>query len=219
MRFSVHRGACVEVVAGCPRHQSLFVHAALHTGSLGTKDSAYLDHGHHSIVTIMSGTTVAAVIKFDRKYQAFKYSGDKAWCPSLRAFPHSPALAAAASTAVRATPIADGPTQNDVFNPHITFPTAGVTWLVGSDQVVTWNTSSIPASNANQTGLILLGYLENDSENLGIDNPLATGFPIPRAPWVSLCPMSPLVMTTSSFCLVIPAMPPPNSPFPLKRLT
>ncbi|OCH86865.1 hypothetical protein OBBRIDRAFT_796737 [Obba rivulosa] len=89
------------------------------------------------------------------------------------------ALAAAASvSASPATFIPVAPKEDIVFSPHITEPTAGQIWPVGTNQTVTWDTSAIPAEGANQTGLLLLGYQANDSENLDISHPLAAGFPI-----------------------------------------
>lgn len=57
-----------------------------------------------------------------------------------------------------------------VVSPDITSPTVGQIWTVGSTQNVTWDTSKIPDSGKNNTGLILLGYSEagSDSENLDI---------------------------------------------------
>ncbi|EJF63332.1 hypothetical protein DICSQDRAFT_55831 [Dichomitus squalens LYAD-421 SS1] len=86
------------------------------------------------------------------------------------------ALAALATTASAVALRA----ANDVFSPPVTSPTAGEVWTVGSVQTVTWDTSSIPAANQNQTGLILLGFVEDGStdEHLDIENPLASNFPI-----------------------------------------
>ena len=60
---------------------------------------------------------------------------------------------AASAAAVRAADI--------VFSPAITVPQAGVVWTVGSTQEIAWDISSIPPANENQTGLILLGYVED----------------------------------------------------------
>lgn len=70
------------------------------------------------------------------------------------------------------------PQELIVFNPQITSPKQHATWQKGSKQVVKWNTENIPAQRMSTTGVILLGYMENDSENLDIDHPLATGFPL-----------------------------------------
>ncbi|KAI0349584.1 hypothetical protein OH77DRAFT_1414735 [Trametes cingulata] len=69
---------------------------------------------------------------------------------------------------------------NDVFRPQITEPKEGDVWTVGSVQTITWDTSNIPAANQNQTGLILLGFIEDGSidEHLNTTNPLASNFPI-----------------------------------------
>ncbi|TBU29935.1 hypothetical protein BD311DRAFT_796293 [Dichomitus squalens] len=86
------------------------------------------------------------------------------------------ALAALATTASAVALRA----ADDVFSPSVTSPTAGEVWTVGSVQTVTWDTSNIPAANQNQTGLILLGSVEDGStdEHLDIENPLASNFPI-----------------------------------------
>ncbi|KAL5524450.1 hypothetical protein ACEPAF_9590 [Sanghuangporus sanghuang] len=68
------------------------------------------------------------------------------------------------------------PVVNIVYNPLITYPTAGVVWTVGETKTITWETSEIPEELRNSTGTILLGYNEDDSENLDIAQPLATGF-------------------------------------------
>ncbi|KAH9892701.1 hypothetical protein C8Q73DRAFT_791724 [Cubamyces lactineus] len=82
------------------------------------------------------------------------------------------ALVAAAATVSAAPGI--------VFSPPVTSPTAGQVWTIGSTQTVTWDTTNIPAANANQTGLILLGFIEDgsDDEHLDTQNPLAVNFPI-----------------------------------------
>ncbi|KAL5501699.1 hypothetical protein ACEPAH_8959 [Sanghuangporus vaninii] len=68
------------------------------------------------------------------------------------------------------------PVVNIVYNPLITYPTAGVVWTVGETKTVTWKADEIPEELKNSTGTILLGYNEDDSENLDIAHPLATGF-------------------------------------------
>ncbi|KAL5519926.1 hypothetical protein ACEPAG_1586 [Sanghuangporus baumii] len=68
------------------------------------------------------------------------------------------------------------PVVNIVYNPMITYPTAGVVWTVGERKTITWKTDEIPDELKNSTGTILLGYNEEDSENLDIAHPLATGF-------------------------------------------
>ncbi|EJF63335.1 hypothetical protein DICSQDRAFT_134768 [Dichomitus squalens LYAD-421 SS1] len=91
---------------------------------------------------------------------------------------------AAAAAAVSAAPAkVFEPTNGNVdvvFRPHITAPTAGVVWQAGSSQTITWDASNIPAENQNQTGLILLGYIEDGdvNEHLDIQHPLAVNFPI-----------------------------------------
>ncbi|KAL5482531.1 hypothetical protein ACEPAI_9125 [Sanghuangporus weigelae] len=68
------------------------------------------------------------------------------------------------------------PVVNIVYNPMITYPTAGVVWTVGERKTITWKTDEIPEELRNSTGTILLGYNEDNSENLDIAHPLATGF-------------------------------------------
>lgn len=87
------------------------------------------------------------------------------------------------------------PVELLAVTPTITSPNTGTVWLAGSSQNVTWLTYNIPAEAQNYTVTILLGYLENDSENLdiceliafrsrrqvltgGSDHPLATQVPI-----------------------------------------
>ncbi|KAI8994257.1 hypothetical protein BD414DRAFT_411938 [Trametes punicea] len=88
---------------------------------------------------------------------------------------------AAAVSAVSAAPtVFTEPKTEIVYRPHITSPKAGDVWPVGTTQTVTWDTSDIPDDAKNQTGLILLGYLEDGDtdEHLGVDHPLASNFPI-----------------------------------------
>lgn len=72
----------------------------------------------------------------------------------------------AASTAVMAGPVARA--TADVWDPRITSPVAAQVWLVGSTQVVAWDLNSIPATEYNKTGMLLLGHLTNNSEHLDI---------------------------------------------------
>ncbi|OCH90901.1 hypothetical protein OBBRIDRAFT_792812 [Obba rivulosa] len=68
-------------------------------------------------------------------------------------------------------------TSREVFDPPVTNPNADTVWTVGSTQTVTWDTSSLPpASQLTSPGMIVLGFLTSDSENLMLDNPLAQGF-------------------------------------------
>jgi len=68
--------------------------------------------------------------------------------------------------------------EDIVFDPMITSPKAGDIWFAYSHQTVTWDTSAIPAEEANATGILVLGYEQDDSENLDVDNPLAQDFPL-----------------------------------------
>ncbi|KAH8099421.1 hypothetical protein BXZ70DRAFT_1009230 [Cristinia sonorae] len=82
----------------------------------------------------------------------------------------------AASSVVLAGPIT--PVAFDVYNPKITSPVAAQVWPVGSAQVVSWDLHSIPPSEYEKVGHLLLGFNENDTENLDILHPLSTGFSI-----------------------------------------
>ncbi|KAG6330018.1 hypothetical protein ID866_9071 [Astraeus odoratus] len=66
----------------------------------------------------------------------------------------------------------------DVVPPPITSPTAGAVWHVGETQLVTWSTANLPVSITNPSGMLVLGYLSNNSENLMLDSPLATNIPL-----------------------------------------
>ena len=52
---------------------------------------------------------------------------------------------------------------------RITAAVAGDAWTVGSVQTVTWETKDIPPEVMNETGLILLGYIEEGSTNEHLD--------------------------------------------------
>ncbi|KAK2465743.1 hypothetical protein APHAL10511_002287 [Amanita phalloides] len=69
-----------------------------------------------------------------------------------------------------------------VFSPHITSPTAGTEWLVGSLVSVTWDASGVPPDATDRKGKIILGYLDDDdgNEHLHYKNPLAKNFDIRR---------------------------------------
>lgn len=70
------------------------------------------------------------------------------------------------------------PVELLAWSPTILSPIPLTSWPRGSTQTVTWATDNVPAEKMNSTGLLLLGYLENDSENLDIKHPLAVDFPI-----------------------------------------
>ncbi|KAF9523901.1 hypothetical protein CPB83DRAFT_862109 [Crepidotus variabilis] len=70
-------------------------------------------------------------------------------------------------------------TPRDVIAPKITYPDATTVWHIGEVETVVWDTSKIPANDSqitNPIGKIYLGYNENNSLNLDINNPLASGF-------------------------------------------
>ncbi|KAI9465066.1 hypothetical protein BJY52DRAFT_762522 [Lactarius psammicola] len=86
------------------------------------------------------------------------------------------ALALAVSTTATPVHLAER-TELIVVSPHITSPTEGSIWPINSKQLVVWDTDNIPPSGENNTGTILLGYLDqDDSEHLDFRHPLATGF-------------------------------------------
>ncbi|KAF7791405.1 hypothetical protein EIP86_002419 [Pleurotus ostreatoroseus] len=68
------------------------------------------------------------------------------------------------------------PQEFDVYTPSISAPNASTIWQPGETQVVTWSTADLDDTGKEAVGYLLLGYLENDSENLDIKHPLATGF-------------------------------------------
>ncbi|KAH7908834.1 hypothetical protein BJ138DRAFT_308627 [Hygrophoropsis aurantiaca] len=80
----------------------------------------------------------------------------------------------AASTLVSAAPIQ--PVELLVFSPTLTSPKAGDMWTAGQKYNVTWETDNIPDEKKNSTGMILLGYNYNNSENLDIKHPLGVNF-------------------------------------------
>jgi hypothetical protein len=60
------------------------------------------------------------------------------------------------------------PVELLAWSPTILTPTQFTIWPRGSIQSVTWATNNIPEEKLNSTGLLLLGYMANDSENLDI---------------------------------------------------
>ncbi|KAG1872398.1 hypothetical protein DFJ58DRAFT_652151 [Suillus subalutaceus] len=70
------------------------------------------------------------------------------------------------------------PVELLAWSPTILCPTQFTIWPRGSTQTVTWETDNIPEEKLNSTGLLLLGYMANNSENLDIKHPLAVNFPI-----------------------------------------
>ncbi|PCH40200.1 hypothetical protein WOLCODRAFT_142961 [Wolfiporia cocos MD-104 SS10] len=68
----------------------------------------------------------------------------------------------------------------DVYNPTITHPDRSTKWTIGSMANVTWSTSDIPHGTTDNTGKVVLGYLDDDdaSEHLDLDEPLAEGLNI-----------------------------------------
>uniref|UniRef100_A0A0W0FUE6 Yeast cell wall synthesis Kre9/Knh1-like N-terminal domain-containing protein n=1 Tax=Moniliophthora roreri TaxID=221103 RepID=A0A0W0FUE6_MONRR len=63
------------------------------------------------------------------------------------------------------------PNKLIVYNPSIKPDSIGSTW-------VAWETSDLPEEEKNGTATLLLGRLENGSENLDVYYPLATNVPL-----------------------------------------
>ncbi|KZT73867.1 hypothetical protein DAEQUDRAFT_661347 [Daedalea quercina L-15889] len=88
-------------------------------------------------------------------------------------------LSFAASAALAlAAPASFIPVPDDIilWSADISSPTILSVWDVGSTQTVTWDASKVPQTSANHTGIVLLGYSEDGSENLDTQTPLASGF-------------------------------------------
>ncbi|GJE91589.1 hypothetical protein PsYK624_077390 [Phanerochaete sordida] len=67
----------------------------------------------------------------------------------------------------------------DVWSPKITSPTGKTVWIAGTNVTVTWDTSNQPADITNPVGKVLLGHVEDGTdEHLDVDHPLADGFDI-----------------------------------------
>ncbi|KAH9979988.1 hypothetical protein BGW80DRAFT_1200049 [Lactifluus volemus] len=64
-----------------------------------------------------------------------------------------------------------------VITVRITTPNAQTTWVVGTVQEVEWNIPAI-SFDPSTTAKIVLGYVDNNSENLCLDSPLATNVPV-----------------------------------------
>ncbi|KAH9841483.1 uncharacterized protein C8Q71DRAFT_331765 [Rhodofomes roseus] len=91
----------------------------------------------------------------------------------LFAFAASAALALAAPASF--IPIAD---DIILWSADIQSPNVFSVWPVGSTQTIKWDPSQVPQTAANHTGIVLLGYYEDDSENLDTQTPLVAGFQI-----------------------------------------
>ncbi|KAI0731957.1 hypothetical protein C8Q72DRAFT_820022 [Fomitopsis betulina] len=85
---------------------------------------------------------------------------------------------AASAALVFAAPSAVLPEADDIilWSADIKSPHFLSIWKAGSTQTISWIVDKVPQTGPNAIGTALLGYAENDSENLDLDNPLATGF-------------------------------------------
>ncbi|KAF8469398.1 hypothetical protein DFH94DRAFT_602351, partial [Russula ochroleuca] len=63
-----------------------------------------------------------------------------------------------------------------VIDPPITNPSADTVWTPGNSELVTWYDDLHIPSTGNFTGMLILGHQSAGSENLDLQNPLATGF-------------------------------------------
>lgn len=70
--------------------------------------------------------------------------------------------------------------RRGVWSPKITSPTLGTVWTGNENVRVTWDVSSPPSDITNPNGKLVLGYVEDgsDNEHLQLDPPLAAGFDI-----------------------------------------
>ncbi|KAF9267300.1 hypothetical protein L218DRAFT_995567 [Marasmius fiardii PR-910] len=84
---------------------------------------------------------------------------------------------------VAASPVLANPLARDaelVYRPKIVQESVGTEWRRGSTRTISWDTSNLPKEKKNDTGTLLLGYLEHDNENLDINYPLADNFPLSK---------------------------------------
>ncbi|TFY81138.1 hypothetical protein EWM64_g2875 [Hericium alpestre] len=86
-----------------------------------------------------------------------------------------------AFTCVDASPCSPAGTRSlaerDVWSPPISSPSKGDVWTIGSTVTVSWDASNPPKTVTNNSGRLLLGYLDGTgSENLDIEHPLAQYF-------------------------------------------
>ena len=63
-----------------------------------------------------------------------------------------------------ASPLIVGREGQGVWNPHITAPSEGDVWTVGSTQLVTWDTDDIPHYAKDNIGTLLLGYFDGSTQ-------------------------------------------------------
>ncbi|KAH9977584.1 hypothetical protein BJV74DRAFT_901563 [Russula compacta] len=75
-----------------------------------------------------------------------------------------------------------------VIDPHITSPDAATVWTPGNDELVTWDTSTVPPTG-DYNGTLLLGYQTDNSENLDLEHPLAVGFSLRDGSVRVTCPV------------------------------
>ncbi|KAH9480200.1 hypothetical protein JR316_0006798 [Psilocybe cubensis] len=77
-----------------------------------------------------------------------------------------------------------------VYSPNITNPTGRTVWIGGTDVVVTWDHDDMPAKPANPKGTLLLGYLDDGSEDehLDVEHPLAADFDLKKGFVTFKCP-------------------------------
>lgn len=81
-------------------------------------------------------------------------------------------LAAPLLTAIVLAGTIDGTAHAAVWDPTITFPTAGAVWIGGTTHTVTWSLRGEPTELTDKTGVL---YLEHNGI-IDVDHPLASGF-------------------------------------------
>ena len=79
------------------------------------------------------------------------------------------ALAASAALVLGA-PSALLPVEDDIilWSADITSPNLFSIWEAGSTQTISWIVNKVPQTGPNANGTVLLGYAENNSENLDL---------------------------------------------------
>ncbi|KAJ4472361.1 hypothetical protein C8R41DRAFT_849979 [Lentinula lateritia] len=88
------------------------------------------------------------------------------------------------SQIVYSSPILASREEEVVWSPTITYPIGNdIVWQSGNTVYnMTWETDNIPEDARNNTGVIMLGYLDDNStssdEHLDWRKPLACGFPL-----------------------------------------
>lgn len=114
-------------------------------------------------------------------------------------------VVAAAASAVFAAPAVFSPSGaklDIVYRPQLTAPVAGDSWPMGSEQTVTWDVSDIPPEAIYQTGILLLGHVEEGSSDEHLD--IRECFCICQS-FAMLCkPLMPVCFRREPSCIGLP---------------